>query len=47
MKLGEPIFKARSVSVKDLSVGDFPADHLDEMLAYVAPAGRRGKDQIS
>lgn len=36
MKLGQPIFKARGVTVKDLSVADF-AGHHDEMLAYVAP----------
>jgi NADPH-dependent curcumin reductase len=37
MKLGESIFKARSVTVKNLRVGDFAADHQEEMLAYVAP----------
>ncbi|KRP91012.1 zinc-binding dehydrogenase [Bradyrhizobium pachyrhizi] len=37
MKLGEPIFKARRVTVKNLVVGDFAANHHDEMLAYVAP----------
>ena len=43
MKLGEPIFKARSVSVKNLRVGDFAADHHDEMLAYVKPMLRGWK----
>ncbi|MDF0498641.1 NADP-dependent oxidoreductase [Bradyrhizobium yuanmingense] len=42
MKLGEPIFKARSVIVKNLSVGDFAAKH-DEMLAYVGPLVAAGK----
>jgi NADPH-dependent curcumin reductase CurA len=37
MKLGEPLFKARGVTVKNLRVGDFAADHHEEMLAYVAP----------
>lgn len=43
MKRGEPIFKARNVSVKNLRVGDFAADHHDEMLAYVAPRVAAGK----
>jgi NADPH-dependent curcumin reductase CurA len=43
MKLGEPFFKARSVTVKNLRVGDFAADHQEEMLAYVAPLVAAGK----
>ena len=43
MKLGEPFFKARSVTVKNLRVGDFAADHHEEMLAYVAPLMAAGK----
>jgi NADPH-dependent curcumin reductase len=43
MKLGEPFFKARSVTVKNLRVGDFAADHHEEMLAYVAPLVAAGK----
>jgi NADPH-dependent curcumin reductase CurA len=43
MKLGEPIFKARNVLVKNLFVGDFAGDHHDEMLAYVAPLVASGK----
>ena len=43
MKLGEPIFRARNVSVKNLRVGDFAADHHDEMLSYVAPLVAAGK----
>lgn len=42
MKLGEPIFKARSMTVKNLSVSDFGA-HQDEMLAYVAPLVAAGR----
>lgn len=43
MKLGEPIFKARNITVKNLWVGDFAADFFDEMLAYVAPLVAMGK----
>lgn len=43
MKLGEPIFKARKVTVKNLWVGDFAADFFDEMLAHVAPLVAMGK----
>jgi NADPH-dependent curcumin reductase len=43
MKLGEPIFKARNVSVKNLRVGDFAAEHHGEMLAYVAPLVAAGR----
>ncbi len=43
MKLGEPVFKARGVTVKNLFVGDFAADHHDEMLAYVAPRVASGE----
>jgi NADPH-dependent curcumin reductase CurA len=43
MKLGEPVFKARDVSVKNLFVGDFAGDHHDEMLAYVAPMVASGR----
>jgi NADPH-dependent curcumin reductase CurA len=43
MKLGEPYFKARSVTVKNLRVGDFAANHHVEMLAYVAPLMAAGK----
>ncbi|MDI3567587.1 NADP-dependent oxidoreductase [Bradyrhizobium sp. Arg816] len=43
MKLGDPIFKARSVTVKNLSVRDFVADYENEMLAYVAPLIAAGK----
>lgn len=43
MKLGEPIFKARNIAVKDLWVGDFAADFFDEMLAHVAPLVATGK----
>ncbi|MBH5396238.1 NADP-dependent oxidoreductase [Bradyrhizobium sp. CNPSo 4010] len=42
MKLGEPIFNARGVTVKSLSVSEFAAKH-DEMLAYVAPQVTTGK----
>jgi NADPH-dependent curcumin reductase CurA len=43
MKLGEPFFKARGVTVKNLRVGDFAADHHDKMLAYIAPLVAAGK----
>jgi NADPH-dependent curcumin reductase CurA len=43
MKLGQPIFEARGVAVKNLFVGDFAADHHDEMLAYIAPLVKAGK----
>ncbi|MCK1712655.1 NADP-dependent oxidoreductase [Bradyrhizobium sp. 143] len=43
MKLGEPIFNARSMTVKNLSASDFAAGHHDEMLAYVAPLVAAGK----
>jgi hypothetical protein len=43
MKLGEPVFKERNVSVKSLFVGDWAGDHHDEMLAYVAPLVKSGK----
>jgi hypothetical protein len=43
MKMGEPVFKARGVTVKNLFVGDFAADHHDEMLAYVAPLVASGQ----
>jgi hypothetical protein len=43
MRLGEPIFKARGVTVKNLFVGDFAAGHHDEMLAYVAPLVASGR----
>jgi hypothetical protein len=37
MQRGEPIFKARNVTVRGLAVGDFVADHHDAFLAEVAP----------
>jgi hypothetical protein len=43
MKVAGPILKDRGVQVKNLFVGDFAADHHDEMLAYVAPLVRSGK----
>jgi NADPH-dependent curcumin reductase CurA len=43
MRHGEPIFKARGVTVKNLQVRDFAVDHHDEMLAYVAPLVTAGK----
>ncbi len=43
MALGEPIFRARNVTVNNLAVGDFAAGHHDEMLAYVAPLVAAGK----
>jgi NADPH-dependent curcumin reductase len=43
MKRGEPIFKARNVSVKNLRVGDFAAEHHGEMLSYVAPLVAAGR----
>lgn len=42
MRRGEAIFAERGVSVKDLFVGNFIANH-DEMLAHVAPLVRSGK----
>lgn len=42
MKRGEPIFKAQDVTVRNLSVSEFAAQH-DEMLAYVAPLVNTGK----
>jgi NADPH-dependent curcumin reductase len=43
MRRGEPTFKARGVTVKNLQVRDFAVDHHDEMLAYVAPLVAAGK----
>jgi NADPH-dependent curcumin reductase CurA len=43
MKMAEPVFKSRNVSVKNLFVGDFAAGHHDEMLAYVAPLVASGR----
>jgi NADPH-dependent curcumin reductase len=37
MKRGEPIFKARGVTVRGVSVGDYVKDHHDAFLAEVAP----------
>jgi hypothetical protein len=37
MQRGEAIFKARGVTVRDLFVGDFVADHHDAFLREVAP----------
>lgn len=42
IRRGEPIFKAQDVTVRDLSVSEFAAQH-DEMLAYVAPPVKAGK----
>lgn len=42
MKVGEPIFKARDVRVRNLAVSEFAARH-EEMLAYVAPLVNAGK----
>lgn len=43
MKLGEPIFKVRGVTVKNLLVSDFAAEYQHEMLTYVAPLLAAGK----
>jgi NADPH-dependent curcumin reductase CurA len=43
MKLAGPKLKAREVVVKNLFVGDFAADHHDEMLGYIAPLVKAGK----
>jgi len=42
MKRGEPIFKARDVRVRNLSVSEFAGRH-EEMLAYLAPLVKAGK----
>lgn len=42
MRLGEPIFQKRSVTVRNLAVSDFAAYH-NEMLAYLAPRVAAGK----
>ncbi|MBH5371539.1 NADP-dependent oxidoreductase [Bradyrhizobium sp. CNPSo 4016] len=42
IKTGEPVFKARNVRVRNLSVSEFAAQH-DEMLAYIAPLAKAGK----
>ncbi|MGY4230148.1 NADPH-dependent curcumin reductase CurA [Bradyrhizobium sp. USDA 4503] len=41
--MGESIFKARSVAVKNLLVSDFVVDYHNEMLAHVAPLLAAGK----
>ncbi len=43
MERAAPVIKARGVVVKNLFVGDFAANHHDEMLAYVAPLVKAGK----
>jgi len=43
MKRGEAIFKERGVTVRDLFVGDYVADHQDTFLAEVAPQVAAGK----
>jgi NADPH-dependent curcumin reductase CurA len=43
MAKGEAIFKARGVTVQGLFVGDYVADHHDEMLADVAPHVAAGR----
>ena len=43
MSRAAPVIKERSVAVKNLFVGDFAADHHDEMLAYVGPLVKAGK----
>ena len=43
MKRGEAIFKERGVTVRDLFVGDYVADHHDAFLAEVAPQVAAGK----
>jgi hypothetical protein len=43
MERAAPVIKGRGVAVKNLFVGDFAADHHDEMLAYVAPLVKAGK----
>jgi NADPH-dependent curcumin reductase len=42
MKRGEPIFKARDVRVRNLSVSEFAGKH-EEMLTYLAPLVKAGK----
>jgi NADPH-dependent curcumin reductase len=37
MARGEPVFKARHVTVRDLFVGDYVKDHHDEFLAQMGP----------
>jgi NADPH-dependent curcumin reductase CurA len=43
MARAAPVIKDRGVVVKNLFVGDFAADHHDEMLAYVAPLVASGR----
>ena len=43
MKRVEAIFKERGVTVRDLFVGDYVADHHDAFLAEVAPQVAAGK----
>jgi NADPH-dependent curcumin reductase CurA len=43
MERAGPVIRDRGVTVKNLFVGDFAADHHDEMLAYVAPLVKAGK----
>jgi NADPH-dependent curcumin reductase len=43
MARAAPVIKERGVVVKNLFVGDFAANHHDEMLAYVAPLVKAGK----
>jgi hypothetical protein len=43
MQRGEPIFKARGVSVRGLFVGDFVESHHDQFLAEVAPEVAAGR----
>ena len=43
MARAAPVIKERGVTVKNLFVGDFAANHHDEMLAYVAPLVKAGK----
>ncbi|HEY2707379.1 MAG TPA: NADP-dependent oxidoreductase [Caulobacteraceae bacterium] len=43
MERAAPVIKARGVVITNLFVGDFAADHHDEMLAYVAPLVKAGK----
>jgi NADPH-dependent curcumin reductase CurA len=43
IKRGEGVFKERGVTVRDLFVGDYVADHHDAFLAEVAPQVAAGK----
>jgi hypothetical protein len=43
MARAAPVIRERGVTVKNLFVGDFAANHHDEMLAYIAPLVKAGK----